>query len=389
MATLQELAPNYRRAVDRWPSAPTLLRCHDALDACFGNHNHGLVEHIKSFIECVCVTILGEYGKPIPSATPTTTEMLVAALATLGLQNTRGANKLDKVLSAFNKLADALSDMRNETGPVAHGRDGFLDPVTADHARAFLHLGDAVLGVILNALEGKEPDLNFTREPYERFQHLHERIDRTVGVTARIDDTGDHLMVVVAVATGPQDEAIEIRIEPSRLLYGVDRLAYIEVLKSAEEPVLEEEEVAEAAEAAEAATEEVPVPPEGPTTGVRWPSPAIVPTYSGVLAPLRAALVGFLQAEGWDPSGHEASPGELANSLLATAEGTLGLDWKQREPLLAGLKVSFRRVLSKFGFAHDRLEGIAERLVTWMKIQAPDDVIAIQPQAPPPHEATV
>jgi hypothetical protein len=382
MTAMKELAPNYRRAVDRWPSAPTLVRCHEALDACFGTHNHGLVEHIKSFIECVCVTILGEFGRPIPSATPTTTDLLVAALATLGFQNSRGANKLDKVLGAFNRLADALSDMRNETGPVAHGRDGFLDPVTVDHGRAFLHLGDAVLGVLLNALEGKDPDLNFTREPYERFQHLHERIDRAVGVTARIDDTGDHLMVVVSVATGPQDEAIEIRIEPSRLLYGVDRSAYIEVLKSAEEPVLEEDEEAEVE------TEEVPVPLEVLKTGARGLSPAVVPTYTGVLTPLRGALNIFLQAEGWKPSEHENGPGELADSLLATAEDTLGMDWKQREPLLAGLKVSFRRVLSKFGFAQDQLEGSAERLVAWMKIQAPDDVTAMQPQAPPPHEAT-
>jgi hypothetical protein len=163
----------------------------------------------------------------------------------------------------------------------------------------------------------------------------------------------------------------------------VDRLAYIEVLKSAEEPVLEE------GEETEVAAEETPVPVEGPVTGVRGPTAAFVPTYTGVLSTLREALNGFLQAEGWDPSGHEASPGELANSLLATAEGTLGMDWKQREPLLAGLKVAFRRVLSKFGFAQDRLEGIAERLVAWMKIQAPDDVTAMQPQVPPPHEATV
>lgn len=384
MTALQELAPNYRRAVDRWPSAPTLVRCHEALDACYGSHHHGLIEHIKSFIECVCVTILGEFGKSMPTATPTTTELLVAALAVLGLQNTKGANKLDKVLGAFNRLADALSEMRNETGPVAHGRDGFLDPVTADHGRAFLHLGDAVLGVILNALEGKEPDLNFTREPYERFQHLNERIDRAVGVTARIDDTGDHLMVVVALATGPQDEAIEIRIEPSRLLYGVDRLAYIEVLKSAVEPTVEEDE-----EAAEVEAGAVPAITEAPIAGVRGPSPALVPSYTGALASLRGALHVFLQAEGCNPSGHETGSEALTDSLLATAEGTLGLDWKQRENLQAGLKVAFRRVLSKFGFPSDQLDGLAERLVSWMKIQAPDDVTALPPQAPTPLEASL
>ena len=95
----------------------------------------------------------------MPSAQPSTTDLLVAALDPLGLKNTRGATKLDKVLSGFNRLADAIGDMRNEAGPVAHGKDGFLDAIAADHARAFLHAGDAILGILLNAFEGKQPDL--------------------------------------------------------------------------------------------------------------------------------------------------------------------------------------------------------------------------------------
>lgn len=59
----------------------------------------GLVDHVKSFLESVCVTIMGELREPMPSSTPSTTELLVAALGPLGLRNTKGASKLDKVLS--------------------------------------------------------------------------------------------------------------------------------------------------------------------------------------------------------------------------------------------------------------------------------------------------
>jgi hypothetical protein len=169
MADLDALAPNYRRAQQRWPGAPTLAKCHEALRSCFDSNAHGIVEHVKSFIESVCLTIMGELREPMPSSTPSTTDLLVAALSPLGLRNSKGASKLDKVLSGFNRLADALTEMRNDNGPLAHGKDGFLDALTTDHARAFLHAGDAILGVLLNALEGKQPDLTVTREPYESF----------------------------------------------------------------------------------------------------------------------------------------------------------------------------------------------------------------------------
>jgi hypothetical protein len=136
MPDLDALAPNYRRAQQRWPEAPILAKCHEALKAAFDTNAHGLVEHVKSFIESVCLTIMSELREPMPSATPSTTDLLVAALNPLGLRNTRGASKLDKVLSGFNRLADALTEMRNDNGPVAHGKDAFLDALTVDYARA-------------------------------------------------------------------------------------------------------------------------------------------------------------------------------------------------------------------------------------------------------------
>ena len=204
MADLNAVAPNYRRARERWPEATALSQCHEALTACFDGNAHGMVEHVKSFIESVCITILYEFGESMPSDTPSATELLVAALRPLGLHNTKGASKLDKVLSGFNKLTDTLTEMRNDHGAVAHGKDGFLDVVTADHARAFLHAGDAILSVLLNALEGKQPDLMVTREPDERFQHLNERIDRAVSLEARVDEAGDRPTIVFTVADWPQ-----------------------------------------------------------------------------------------------------------------------------------------------------------------------------------------
>lgn len=383
MPDLDALAPNYRRAQQRWPDAPTLAKCHEALRSCFDTNAHGLVEHVKSFIESVCLTIMGELREPMPSGTPSTTDLLIAALNPLGLKNTRGASKLDKVLSAFNRLADALTEMRNDNGPVAHGKDAFLDALTVDHARAFLHAGDAILGVLLNALEGKQPDLTVTREPYESFRHLNERIDRAVSAEARIDEDGERPMVVFSVATGPRGEAIELRVEPSRLLYGIDRSAYIEVLRTADLLIAEEEETEDEDEAA-ALTEAI-TPSGLETATVQVPLAELIPAYGGPLEALRQGLGDFLNAEGVDPAPAAEVGARLTDSLLATVERNMGLDWKRREPLQARLKVACKRVLVQFGFDAAKAESVGERLVTWLRVQAPEVTSGI-PAAPAGEE---
>jgi hypothetical protein len=368
MADLDVVAPNYRRAQRRWPNAPTLAKGCESLNACFDGNAHGMVEQAKAFIESVCLTIMGEFREPMPSSSPSTTDLLVAALSPLGLRNSRGASKLDKVLSGFNRLADALTEMRNENGPIAHGKDAFLDGVSADHARAFVHAGDAILGVLLNAIEGKQPDLIVTREPYESFPHLNSRIDRAVNIQARVDESTDRAVVVFSVATGPQDEAIELRVEPSRLLYGIDREAYIEVLKTAE---LKSADVRE-----DEVQIEVPAiagePEELVASTVATPQTELVPLYAGRLQALRAGIKAFLVAEGLDPEHSADGEMHLIDSLLATADQNMGLDWKRREPLQARLKIVCKRVLVRFCTAPDRADEIAERLVGWLRVQAPD-----------------
>ncbi len=369
MPDLDALAPNYRRAQQRWSDAPTLAKCYEALGTSFAGDAHGMVELVKAFVESVCLTIMGEHREQMPSSTPSTTDLLVAALKPLGLRNTKGASKLDKVLTGFNKLADALTEMRNDSGPVAHGRDAFLDPVSADHARAFVHAGDAILGVLLNALEGKQPDLTVTREPYGSFPQLDERIDHAVSVGAWIDDGGDRPLVVVSVAMGSRSEAIELRIEPSRLLYGVDREAYVEVLRTAELPTAEEEEEPVAVPVAE----ETPI--AKPTHAGESTGPVVeyAAEYTGALGALRSGAEAFLRAEALNPTAADAHEMRFVDSLLRTSEQNAGLDWRQREPLQARVKVACKRVLLHFGAATDVAEKVAGHWVAWLRIQAAGD----------------
>ena len=374
IANLDALAPNYRRAQQRWPSAPMLVNNYNALAACFSDSAHGLLEHVKSFIESVCRTIIAELGEPMPSTKPTTTELLVAALRAVGMSNAKGASKLDAVLSGFNKLSNALGAARNETGPVAHGKDGFLDSVTVDHARAFLHVGDAILGVLLNALEGKIPNLTVTREPYETFKHLNDRIDRYASVQARVDEESDQPVVVVSIATGSCEEAIELRLEPSRLLYGTDRQAYIEILQTTDAvSVAAEDEAKEHKKEKEAAVFEPDETPPVRPVEVAEPVTVVVSGYGGALDTLRSGLGAFLASEGVKPTVASAGKEKLLDSLLATADKNMVLDWKSRELAQARLKVACKRVLVRFGTTPEKARKVAECMVTWLCVQVADD----------------
>ena len=372
MTNLDTLVPNYRRAKQRWPSAPTLTDGYDALAICFCDNAHGLVEHVKSFIESVCLTILSEFGQPKPSK-PNSTKLLVAALDALGLSNTRGATELNTVLSGFNRLSDALIKMRNETGPVAHGKDGFLDSVTIDHTRAFLHVGDAILGVLLNALEGMEPDLAVTHEPYETFKNYNDRIDQDASVQVQIDEEDDRPVIVFSVTTGLSEEAIELRVEPSRLLYGTDRQAYIEVLKTTNEvPAIPVDEIEEQKEKGEVTfSESDDMPSVAPVEAV-GPVTAVMSVYDGTFETLRSGLKTFLTLEGVNPT-VIAGKEQLIDSLLATADTNMALDWRNREPIQARIKVACKRVLVQFGTESGKADEIAKRIVMWLSQQTTNE----------------
>lgn len=369
MDNLDILAPNYRRAVQRWPDAHTLAKGYDALAICFYGNAHGLVEYVKSFLESVCLTILSEFDQSKPSNNPNSTQLLVAALKALGLRNKKGATKLDAVLSGFNKLSNALSEMRNETGPVAHGKDGFMDSVTIDHTRAFLHVGDAILGVLLNALEGKEPNLVVTHEPYETFKEYNNRIDRYANVQVEIDEEGDTPIIVFSVSTGSPEDAIKLCVEPSRLLYGTDRPAYVALLETTKVVsavgVDEEKEEITSSKGYE-------ILPVG-STETTGPLTVIVPEYSGKIAALHPGLEAVLTSEGMVPAANSAEKDQLIDSLLATVDQNMVLDWEKREPIRARLKVACKRVLVRFGAEPKKADEVAKRMIEWLAQQATNE----------------
>ena len=226
----------------------------------------------------------------------------------------------------------------------------------------------------MNALEGKEPDLAATREPYETFKHYNDRIDRDTSVEARVDEEGDRPVVVFSIATGSHEEPIELRVELSRLLYGTDRQFYIEVLKATNPvPMVTVDEAKEHKEEEELTVSKPDDTPAFAPVEAVGPVPEVISVYGGTFDTLRSSLKTFLTLEGVNPTVASAGEEQLIDSLLATVDKNMALDWKIREPIQARLKVSCKRVLVRFGTEPEKADEVAKRMVAWLHQQATNE----------------
>jgi hypothetical protein len=361
MELFDAVVPHFRRAKERWAEAATLSQHYASVVESYEGSTHDLICSTRSFIECVCRTILSEFGKPEPPSNSNTTYLLREALKTLGFENSRGASRLDDILTAHNTMADALSFMRNHHDPGAHGKDGFLDTLSTNECRAYLITADTILALLLAAYEGTEPNLRFTREPYERFDRFHDRVDHATSIEADVDTDGDVETLIVRLSTPTLPDGFEIRLEPSKLLYAVDREMYVQLLASALGVPQPAPETAAA------------IPPEGMPLRAATPmvtTADVVPTYDGALSTLKTPLQEFLQTLGGLETAAATAGTNLRDSILATGERSMGLDWTSREPLQAAMKVALRRTLIKFGIEPVRAEQTAEKLVSWLKTNA-------------------
>ena len=126
-------------------------------------------------------------------------------------------------------LTTALGDLRNESGPVSHGRDGFLAKLSVHHRRSAVLSADALVMFLHQAYLEAQRDPVSSREPWERFDAFNQLIDANVGLTLGENDDGEPELHVLL----PGNEYLVINVPVSRLLYQLDRDAYIEALNAA------------------------------------------------------------------------------------------------------------------------------------------------------------
>lgn len=225
--------PGIREACSHWRDAPMLQQTFEALERTLAEDNDACIDCAKAIVEVVCRVVIDELDSPInpvkpKAASPDFGEWVGSAVRVLKLGENQN-NKFLKLVSQHHKLTTALGDLRNDAGPVSHGRDGFLDRLSAHHRRSAVLSADAIVTFLHQAYLEAELDLVRTREPYERFDHLHRMIDAQVSLQADVDDEG----FLTVDVTLPSGDVLPLRVEASRLLYQLDRDAYVEALNAA------------------------------------------------------------------------------------------------------------------------------------------------------------
>jgi hypothetical protein len=228
--------PGIRAFCAHWKHAPMLQQTFETLEREFADGNDACIDAAKGFVECACRVLIEELDDPIsplkPQAADTPLGELVGIatrLLDLGAVRHRAFSDLIK---QHNKLTETLRVLRNEAGTISHGKDGFIAKLSAHHRRSATLAADAIVTFLHEAYLEREPDPVRTLEPYERFEASNALIDELAAVRAEdgVDDGLLHVSVIL-----PGGDEVPLAIEPSRLLFGVDREAYKLVLNACRE----------------------------------------------------------------------------------------------------------------------------------------------------------
>jgi hypothetical protein len=225
--------PGIREACAHWRDAPMLQHTFEALQASLENGSDASIDAAKGIVECVCRTVIDQLDNPTSPLKPRDeapiTQWVSAAIRVLRPSDVRDRQFAD-LIKHHNGLAESLRVLRNDAGPLSHGKDGFIQALTTYHRRAAILAADAIVAFLHNAYLEAQLDPISSREPWERFAEDNALIDAHVGLAVDAED-GDSPTLRFLLPGG--DELATINIEVSRLLYQLDRDAYVEALNAA------------------------------------------------------------------------------------------------------------------------------------------------------------
>lgn len=233
--------PGIRTFCAHWKHAPMLQQTFETLEREFADENDACIDAAKGFVECACRLLIQELDdplnpiqgwpdSPIKNAHPSFKNWVSAAFRLLAIVERRD-DPFSKIVSQHYDLTDALGKFRDVAGTISHGKDGLSRKLSVHHRRSALLAADALVTFLHESYLEREPDPLLTFEPYERFEASNALIDDHTAVRADPDE--DSILHVAVILPGGDE--VPLAIEPSRLLFGVDREAYKLVLNACRE----------------------------------------------------------------------------------------------------------------------------------------------------------
>ncbi len=224
--------PGIREACGHWRNAPMLQHTFEALQANLDSESDASIDAAKGLVECVCRLVIDQLDdrtSPLkPRDEAPITEWVSAATRVLRRGDVRD-RKFADLIKHYNGLAESLRVLRNDAGPLSHGKDGFLQTLTIYHRRTAILAADALVAFLHQAYLDAQLDPISSREPWERFAQDNALIDTHVELAVDTEDDDSPTLLFLL----PGGEGLPIKIEVSRLLYLLDRGAYVEALNAA------------------------------------------------------------------------------------------------------------------------------------------------------------
>lgn len=233
--------PGIKAFCSYWYNAPMLQQTLSSMEQEFTEGRDASIDAAKAIVECACRILIDELDNPSAPSKPAKSdvplaELLGHATRLLGLGDVRD-RAFKNLIKEHNRLSDALRVLRNAAGTLSHGKDGFVEKLSAHHRRAAILAADAIVTFLHEAYLEREPDPTRTLEPFERFRASSDLIDRYSQLSVEVDEDG----ILQAVVSLPTGDDVELAIETSELLFGVDREAYKLAANAGREAAREED----------------------------------------------------------------------------------------------------------------------------------------------------
>ncbi len=224
--------PGIREACGHWHDAPMLQHTFEALQFSLESESDASIDAAKGLVECVCRIVIDQLDDPTSPLKPREdapiTEWVSAATRVIKRGDARD-RKFADLIKHHNGLAESLRVLRNDAGPLSHGKDGFIQALTVYHRRAAILAADSIVAFLHKAYLDTQLNPISSREPWERFAQDNALIDAHVRLAVDSEDGGSPTLRFLL----PGGDELPINIEVSRLLYQLDRDAYVEALNAA------------------------------------------------------------------------------------------------------------------------------------------------------------
>lgn len=221
MSSLDHFAPNFKRAAVRWPG---LSENHTEFVDSFDRGKEDVLVRANSYVQAVCKTVLSEAGKDIEE-NASHQKLLSCALSALDLSVHTATGEIREIINGHNKISDAVNNIRNHVDTVSHGRVSNFESTYKNQRRIVVVGTDAVLGLLLDAEAGFEPNLKTTSRPHSDFSGSNELVNRGLVNVGIFDDekNGQSTLEIETLAG-------TYRFSLSEILWSLEREGYVAVL---------------------------------------------------------------------------------------------------------------------------------------------------------------